>query len=128
MVAGPRRSAAPTPGPLHRPLRGRSPSPFRGGLGADDALLDKPPGQLCDAVDLVRERAELFVEDDLRKLLRLLLERDLEVLLPEIASVRQAGGTCVACFRPALVSNVRRGKTYRFSWKGTSDPVVTAVR
>jgi len=43
-------------------------------------------------------------------------------------SVRRAGGTCVACFRPALVSNVRRGRTYRFRWKGAPTPVVTAVR
>jgi hypothetical protein len=31
-------------------------------------------------------------------------------------SVRRAGGTCLACFRPALVMNVRKGKTYRFTW------------
>jgi len=43
-------------------------------------------------------------------------------------SVRHAGGTCVACLRPALVSNVRRGRTYRFTWKGTPEPMVTAVR
>jgi hypothetical protein len=40
-------------------------------------------------------------------------------------SVRQSGGTCVACFRPALVNNVRRGKTYRFTWHGAPEPVVT---
>lgn len=40
-------------------------------------------------------------------------------------SVRQAGGTCVACFRPALVMNVRRTKTYRFTWDGASQPTVT---
>jgi RES domain-containing protein len=34
-------------------------------------------------------------------------------------SVRRAAGTCLACFRPALVTNVRRGKTYRFAWRGT---------
>jgi hypothetical protein len=28
-------------------------------------------------------------------------------------SVRNAGGTCIACFRPALVYNPRRGKQYR---------------
>jgi hypothetical protein len=27
-------------------------------------------------------------------------------------SVRRRGGTCIACFRPVLVTNVRRGKTY----------------
>jgi hypothetical protein len=39
-------------------------------------------------------------------------------------SVRHAGGTCVACFRPALVSNVRRDQTYRFVWDGTPEPLI----
>ena len=41
-------------------------------------------------------------------------------------SVRHKGGTCVACFRPALVANVRRHKTYRFTWRGTPEPEVAA--
>jgi RES domain-containing protein len=40
-------------------------------------------------------------------------------------SVRRAGGTCIACFRPALVMNVRRAKTYRFRWTGAPTPVIT---
>ncbi|MDO8500212.1 MAG: RES family NAD+ phosphorylase [Gemmatimonadaceae bacterium] len=43
-------------------------------------------------------------------------------------SVRQVGGTCLACFRPALVSNVRRDKTYRFTWDGTPEPVIAVGR
>jgi hypothetical protein len=43
-------------------------------------------------------------------------------------SVRHEGGTCLACFRPALVANVRRDKTYRFTWSGTPEPVVTVAR
>jgi len=43
-------------------------------------------------------------------------------------SVRHAGGTCVACFRPALVGNVRRAKTYRFTWDGGQEPLVTVER
>jgi RES domain len=43
-------------------------------------------------------------------------------------SVRHAAGTCLACFRPALVTNVRRGKTYRFIWEGRPEPVVTLER
>lgn len=39
------------------------------------------------------------------------------------SSVRRAGGTCVACFRPALVGNVRKHHRYRFTWSG--DPVPT---
>ena len=58
----------------------------------DDALLDQPARQLGDALDLVGDGAELFVEDDLLELLRLLLERDLEVLLPEEARVAQPRG------------------------------------
>jgi hypothetical protein len=30
-------------------------------------------------------------------------------------SVRRDSGTCLACFRPALVMNVRKGKTYKFT-------------
>ena len=37
-----------------------------------------------------------------------------------------AGGTCIACFRPALVANVTRGKTYRFTWDGTPEPSITS--
>ena len=55
-----------------------------------------------------------------------LLEADsLGVVYP---SVRHAGGTCLACFRPALVANVRRGKTYRFTWDGSPEPAITPGR
>lgn len=40
-------------------------------------------------------------------------------------SVRAPGGTCVACFRPALVQNVRRHDRYRLAWSGTPVPSVT---
>lgn len=43
-------------------------------------------------------------------------------------SVRRAGGTCLACFRPALVMNVRKGTTYRFLWRGTPRPIVEPLR
>ena len=43
-------------------------------------------------------------------------------------SVRRPGGTCVACFRPPLVGNVRRAKTYRLTWDGGPEPVVTVER
>jgi RES domain-containing protein len=58
-----------------------------------------------------------------QSLARRLLERDaLGVIYP---SVRHEGGTCLACFRPALVANVRRAKTYRFTWTGRPEPVIT---
>jgi hypothetical protein len=43
-------------------------------------------------------------------------------------SVRHAGGTCVACFRPALVGNVRHGQTYRFTWDGDAVPTIATAR
>jgi hypothetical protein len=56
---------------------------------------------------------------------RLLDEGSLGVVYP---SVRHPGGTCLACFRPALVTNVRRDKTYRFTWDGKPEPTVTTER
>ena len=43
-------------------------------------------------------------------------------------SVRRRRSTCVACFRPALVMNVRRGRTYRFRWEGKPKPAISVVR
>jgi YD repeat-containing protein len=40
-------------------------------------------------------------------------------------SVRRSAGTCLACFRPALVSHVRPGGRWRFTWTGQGAPVVT---
>ena len=40
-------------------------------------------------------------------------------------SVRKASGTCLACFRPALVTNVRKGGAYAFRWDGAQTPTVT---
>jgi hypothetical protein len=45
---------------------------------------------------------------------RLLDGGSLGVVYP---SVRHTGGTCIACFRPALVMNVRRARTYEFVLK-----------
>jgi RES domain-containing protein len=42
-------------------------------------------------------------------------------------SVRRRGGTCLACFRPVLVMNVRKGATYRFTWRGSPEPEIERV-
>lgn len=39
-------------------------------------------------------------------------------------SVRHAGGECLACFRPALVQNVRVGGHYEFRWEGRPEPII----
>lgn len=53
---------------------------------------------------------------------RLLDDGSLGIVYP---SVRHAGGTCIACFRPTLVSNVRKNRTYRFTWTGSAIPKIT---
>jgi len=45
---------------------------------------------------------------------RLLAENSIGIVYP---SARHADGTCLACFRPTVVGNVRKGRTYRFTWK-----------
>lgn len=40
-------------------------------------------------------------------------------------AVRRQGGTNLACFRPAMIGNVRRGATYRLTWDGPPEPAVT---
>lgn len=39
-------------------------------------------------------------------------------------STRREGGTCIACFRPALVTHVRPGARWRFMWQGAAAPVI----
>ncbi|MNR89017.1 RES domain protein [compost metagenome] len=56
---------------------------------------------------------------------QLLDEGSLGIIYP---SVRHAGGTNLACFRPALVGNVRRGQVLELSWSGTPQPKVKTVR
>lgn len=55
----------------------------------------------------------------------LVRQRSLGVVYP---SVRHKGGTCLGCFRPALVMNVRKATTYRFRWKGTPTPAIEALK
>jgi RES domain len=50
---------------------------------------------------------------------RLLDAGSLGIVYP---SVRRDGGTCIACLRPALVMNVRKGSTCRFIWQGRAEP------
>ena len=43
-------------------------------------------------------------------------EGSLGILYP---SVRKDGGTCLACFRPSVVANVRKGFRYKLTWTPT---------
>lgn len=55
---------------------------------------------------------------------QLLEEGSMGIIFP---SVRLAGGTNLACFRPALVGNVRKGRAYRLTWAGSTTPVVESI-
>jgi len=49
-----------------------------------------------------------------QKLAVKLLDRgSLGIIYP---SVRKPGGTCIACFRPSVVANVRKGSRFRMTW------------
>ena len=52
---------------------------------------------------------------------RLLDGGSLGIIYP---SVRRAEGTNLACFRPALVGNVRKGPAYRLTWRGSPVPII----
>jgi len=56
---------------------------------------------------------------------RLLEEGSMGIVYP---SVRRAGGTNLACFRPALVGNARRGAAYLLSWTGATAPLVEQLQ
>jgi len=55
---------------------------------------------------------------------RLLDEGSMGVVYP---SVRRLQGTNLACFRPALVGNVRRAQAYRLTWSGAPNPAIEQV-
>nr|WP_154366109.1 RES family NAD+ phosphorylase [Duganella alba] len=55
---------------------------------------------------------------------RLLDGGSLGVIYP---SVRREGGTNLACFRPALVGNVRKGAVYRLTWQGSPEPKIEII-
>ena len=42
-------------------------------------------------------------------------------------SVRHPAGVNLACFRPALVGNVRKGPIYRLTWAGTPQPRIDTI-
>jgi hypothetical protein len=52
---------------------------------------------------------------------------DLDALGIAYPSVRHSIGTNIACFRPALVGNVRKDASYRFIWSGEPAPQVSAM-
>lgn len=52
---------------------------------------------------------------------RLMEKGSVGVIYP---STRRARGTNLACFRPAVVANVRRGSAYRLTWSGDPKPRV----
>jgi hypothetical protein len=97
---------------------------FEDSVTYDDHLADFSAGMhdLRDAPDFAG-----CLEPDSYLASQLLAERLLEAgaLGLVYPSVRHQGGTCLACFRPALVGNVRRDATWRFTWAGGPVPEIT---
>ena len=63
------------------------------------------------------------IEDDALSPTSYVRSQQLAVELMELGSlgivypsVRREGGTCLACFRPAVVANVRKSTPYRLIW------------
>jgi hypothetical protein len=52
---------------------------------------------------------------------RLIAKGSLGIIYP---STRRSRGTNLACFRPAVVANVRRGDAYRLTWSGAPSPQI----
>jgi RES domain-containing protein len=108
---------------FHKSVQLAEISRFEDSVTYDDYLADFS----ADFHDLRRARAyrscldpESYVEGQTLGE-RLLEAGSLGVVYP---SVRRTGGTCLACFRPALVVNVRRDRTYRFTWNGGPEPTI----
>jgi len=56
-----------------------------------------------------------------RLAVRLMASGSVGVVYP---SARRPRGTNLACFRPAVVANVRRGNAYRLTWSGDPSPKI----
>ena len=59
-----------------------------------------------------------------QRLAQELLEKgSLGIVYPSV----RATGVCLACFRPALVTHVRKGRTYNFRWAASPKPIIELV-
>ncbi len=55
---------------------------------------------------------------------RLLEKGSLGIVYP---SVRRQRGTCLACFDPQHIHNVRRAQRFRFTWRGAPSPQIRRI-
>ncbi len=77
----------------------------------------------CDGTGASRTASTPDSYESSQRLGQRLLDRgSLGVVYP---SVRRTGGTCLACFRPAVVGNVRRDGQYAFTF---SDAELQSVK
>ena len=60
-----------------------------------------------------------------QRLAEMLLEKgSAGIVYPSVRAI----GLCVVCFRPALVTHVRKGRTFRFCWSGGPKPSIELVQ
>ena len=98
-----------------RAADGRHGAPGRGSRTVRDAATVRAPREFAACLAPESYVASQRLAEDL------LSAGSLGVVYP---SVRRPGGTCLACFRPALVGNVRKGPTYTYLWTGTPKPSI----
>lgn len=84
----------------------------------------------CEFHDIRQwDAREQYLDPDSYQHSQLLAEQLLEdgslgIIYP---SVRQAGGSNLACFRPALVGDVRKTDRFKLSWSGSEHPEISKI-
>jgi hypothetical protein len=77
----------------------------------------------------LRDRADAaqYLEPDSYVASQGLAEQLLDAGSPGVVfpSVRRSEGTCLCCFRPVLVGNVRRGDRFTLTWNGSPEPKIS---
>lgn len=79
------------------------------------SLLNSP--QFAATLDPTSYRASQQIAEEL------LEKGSLGIVYPSV----RASGVCLVCFRPALVTHVRKGRTFRLRWAGTPKPSIELV-
>jgi RES domain len=79
---------------------------------------------LLDNPEFVAALAPASYKASQRLAQQLLEKGSLGIIYPSV----RAAGVCLVCFRPALVTHVRKGRTFGFRWAGNPKPSIELVR
>ena len=98
---------------LQRRRQQPSPSPSRLREGSNYPLLHQPAREFSHAINLVGDAAQFLVESNLCQFLRLIVERNLQILFPEEFRIGQA-----RCQNLFIARNNRRAAVMRVDIRG----------